>query len=489
MIAIRKIIFIAITSLCFTVSASQAQDMSLEQVIQNVIDHYPSFKTAAMQVERAKLETEKVQSQLGWQLGAQGGIARNVSLFGTPTDVYDLGGSLSRKLEEGENISLQGSVSHEDAESAFNAATANPVTKTSIDLNYRQPLLKGSNNPAYTQSLINAEAGVVIAQAEQAKLYDQLAKQIMELYFVAATTQVRLRNAELAIKRSKRLYIYNQDRASLGISEDKDLLQVKAQLLSKKAEHRGLKMAWQQQRTALNRLMGRPWDAEIKVSLKSLSSPPEKDFQSLYREVKTYSPSLKIIAGRLQLAESLMVSSRDESKDQLDLIVFAGGRNTQGNAATGSVDDSEIVGGVRMEYSQAMDKRGVDAATYQAKLDRDIALEDKKQTEEDLQYDLASLVAEYKAGELALDAYDISVNSEKKKLNEANQRYRKGRSDTEQLILFESQLSVAELLLDLQRIELARRYHNLSLLRGEIWMTIKLPEYQFSDSYSIEGRE
>ena len=486
---IMKINFIIMFAWIMSVTTIYARNLSLEQAIQNVIDHYPSFKTAAMQVERAKLETEKVQSQLGWQLGAQAGMARNVSLFGTPTDVYDLVGSLSRKLEEGENISLQGSISHEDAESAFSAATANPVTKTSIDLNYRQPLLKGSNNPAYKQSLINAEAGVVIAQAEQAKLYDQLAKQIMELYFAAATTQVRLRNAELAIERSKRLYIYNKDRASLGISEDKDLLQVKAQLRSKQAEHRGLQMAWQQQRTALNRLMGRPWDAEIKTSLESLSTPPEKDFQSLYREVKTYSPSLKIIAGRLQLAESLMVSSRDESKDQLDLILFAGGRNSQGDSATGSVDDSEVVGGVRMEYSEAVDKRGVDAATYQAKLDHDIALQDKKQTEEDLQYDLASLVAEFKAGELALKAYDISVISEKKKLNEANQRYRKGRSDTEQLILFESQLSIAELLLDLQRIELARRYRNLSLLRGELWGSIKLPEYQFFDSYSVEGRE
>lgn len=481
--------FLTIASWLMSITTIYAQNLSLEQVIQNVIDHYPSFKTAAMQVERAQLETEKVQSQLGWQLGAQGGVARNLSFFGTPTDVYDLGANLSRKLKDGETVSIQGSLSHEDAESAFSAATANPVTKSTIDLNYRQPLQKGNNNPAYKQGLASAEAGVVITQAEQEKLYDQMATRIMDLYFSASITQVRLRNAEMAIKRSRRLYQYNKDRTSLGISEDKDLLQVKAQLHSKQAEHRGLLMAWQQQQTALNRLMGRPWDAEIKTSLKSLFTRPKKDFQSLFHEVKTYSPALKSIAGRLQLAESVIASSYDSSKDQLDLVLFIGGRNSQGDATTGSVDDSDVVGGVRMEYSQAIDKRGVDAAVYQAKLDRDIALRDKQQIEEDLQYDLASLLAEFKAGEAALKAYDSSVNSEHKKLNEANQRYRTGRSETDQLILFESQLSVAELLLDLQRIELARRYSRISLLTGNIWKSVKFPEYQFTDNYSFEKRK
>jgi len=456
--------------------------MTLEQVIQNVIDHYPSFKTAAMQVERARLETEKVQSQLGWQLGAQAGVARNVSLFGTPTDKYDVSGNLSRKLEEGETVSIQASVAHEDAESAFSPATPNPVTKTSIDLNYRQPLQKGADNPAYKQGLVSAEASLMMTRAEQTKLYDQMAGQIMELYFAAATTQVRLRNAELAIERTQRLYQYNKDRASLGISEDKDLLQVSAQLHSKQAEQRGLQMAWQQQRTALNRLMGRQWDAEIKTSLESSLSISVADFQRLYNEVKVYSPSLKSIIARVQLAESAINTSNDASKDQLDLVLFAGGRNSQGNTATGNIDDSEIVGGVRMEYSQAMDKRGVDAIVYQARLDRDMALQDKQQIEEDLQYDLASLLAEFSAGEAALKAYNSSVSSEQKKLKEANQRYRSGRSETDQLILFESQLSVAELLLDLQRIELARRYQKLNLLRGRLWASINLSEHVLLES-------
>jgi outer membrane protein TolC len=179
----------------------------------------------------------------------------------------------------------------------------------------------------------------------------------------------------------------------------------------------------------------------------------------------------------LKLANSIIETSTDAQKDNLDLVLFAGGRNNQGDAATGSVDNSEVVGGVRVEYSQSADKRGVDAELYQAKLDRSIALQDKLQKEEDLQYELASLLAEYKAGNKALGAYKTSVKSEKNKLDEALSRYRRGRTDTDQLIQFESHLSSAELSLELQRIELSRRYYKVNLLTGDVWSKITLREF------------
>jgi len=93
-----------------------------------------------------------------------------------------------------------------------------------------------------------------------------------------------------------------------------------------------------------------------------------------------------------------------------------------------------------------------------------------------LQYELSSLLAETKAGQSALNAYQQSARSEKKKLNEALQRYKEGRADTDQLIQFESQLSLAELSVELQKIELLRRFYGLNLLRGELWATIRIPD-------------
>jgi outer membrane protein TolC len=81
------------------------------------------------------------------------------------------------------------------------------------------------------------------------------------------------------------------------------------------------------------------------------------------------------------------------------------------------------------------------------------------------------------------------VKSENRKLAEAEQRFRAGRTDTDQLIQFEAELASAELAYELQRIELARRDRKLALLRGSLWEHIRLPEYQLPElQLHEEGR-
>ena len=103
-----------------------SQVLTLEQVLQRVIDHYPSIKIASIQVEKAKQESIKIDSQLAWQLGAQAGISRNVSLFGIASDKLDASGSLSHQLESGSSISLDASLSYEDSETSFSPAFPQP---------------------------------------------------------------------------------------------------------------------------------------------------------------------------------------------------------------------------------------------------------------------------------------------------------------------------------------------------------------------------
>jgi len=69
------------------------------------------------------------------------------------------------------------------------------------------------------------------------------------------------------------------------------------------------------------------------------------------------------------------------------------------------------------------------------------------------------------------------VESEEKKLEEAEERYQSGRADTDQLISFESQLAGSQLALELQAIELTRRLLKLDLKKGMIWNGIHLPEF------------
>ena len=454
-----------------------AAPVAYSEVLQRVVEHYPSLKTAAIQVERASQNSKKLDSQLGWQLQADGGITRNVSILGTEVDVLDASASFARKLESGGSVGIETSVSREDSAAVFSPALPNPSTSTSIDLSYRHPLRQGAGNPEYEEGLKTAQAQTLQSQSESFALYDQVATQLIELYAGAASIHARLDNISSAIERSKRRQRYIKDRAGLGLSEDKDLLQVDAQIKSQQAEYRGLQMQWQQQQVALNRLMGLAWDTEFVPDYLLMSQSTAMDFKSVYDQAQLHNPDLKRINARLELADSAIRSRRDAREDNLDLVMFVGNRTQQGDSALGETDESVVVGGVRLEYLHGFDKSAQDAELYQAQLDRSAALQDKRQVIEDLQYDISSLLAQISAGETALAAYENSVKSERAKLNEAEQRYRSGRTDTDQLIQFETQLSSAELAFVLQRVELMRRRYSLSLLSGELWQQIQLPAY------------
>ncbi|MCW8955803.1 MAG: TolC family protein [Gammaproteobacteria bacterium] len=464
--------------------AAQAEKLSLQQVLQQVMDHYPSLKVAAIQLERARQESIKVESQLGWQLGSQAAFTRDISLFGIPSDKLSLSGNLNKQLTSGDSISVTAAISQDDAESSFISTLPNPATNTSLDLNYRMPLAKGSDNPAYAQGLEQAAAGIVLAEAQKQTQYDQMASQLIELYLAAAGTRARLENVQQAIQRTRRLQAYIKDRFSLGVAEEQDLLQVEAQLRSSEAEYRSLEMAWQQQLISMNRLMGRAWDKDFEPMITNQALDADNQLQQMLEQVKQHSPGLKASQGRLQQADSAIASSRDARKDQMDLVMFIGQKSLSGDVVAGDYDESEMVGGVRFEFGHGIDKSGFDAALYQAQLDRSAALQEQKQVLEDIHYDLSSLLAEIRTGETALVAFGKSVRSEQAKLNEAHERYRTGRTDTDQLIQFEAQLAGAELALELQRIELARRYNKLGLLRGVLWKDIQLPEYQ-----SLKGEQ
>ena len=157
-------------------------------------------------------------------------------------------------------------------------------------------------------------------------------------------------------------------------------------------------------------------------------------------------------------------------------VAVVGNRTQDGDITSGNTSESELVGGVRIEFQQQYDKNAVDAEFEQAMLDKDITLIDKKQMLQDIHYDVASLVAQIQTGIATYQAYKTSVNSEQAKLKEAEQRYRTGRSDTDQLLTFESQLAAAQLATELQNIDLLKNNYALQLLTGELWRGIKLPK-------------
>ena len=116
----NKLFTLLFLSVC-TLNVS-AQNMSLKQVLQQVVDHYPSAKTAVYQVQRAQQENIKIESQLGWQLNSQAGISRDVSALGSATDSLRIAAGLSRKLSSGATLGVDASINRDDASSVLSPA-------------------------------------------------------------------------------------------------------------------------------------------------------------------------------------------------------------------------------------------------------------------------------------------------------------------------------------------------------------------------------
>ncbi len=468
-------LLLLLTMPAVVVSAEKPDALTYTQALQNVIDTYPTLDIARLQVEQARQELDKVESTLGWALAAQGGVNHDVSTFGTPSDVADALASIDRTLRSGDRVGVSGSYRYEDSTAVISPLLPNPSEDARLDVFYRMLFGQGRGNPRYAQGIIAAEAEVLLQQASELAVREQLARQTQDLFYGAASVRASLATAESAVERARRLKDYITERLEIGLSEEKDILQSDAQLQARLSDLRTIQVAWEQQRSTLNRLMGRPWDAEFRPIYVSPSEVSYKNEprDSLINEAQDNSPDLKINEARMKQSEAELAIRRDDRRDKVDLVLSVGGRSTSGDNTVGSIDEQDVAGGLRLEYQRALDKRGFDANIYQAQLNLSIAREDARKVRDDLSYSVSSLLSELDANRISLSAHERRLLSEKKKFDEALARYRNGRETTNRLIDFENDLQLSKLALDEDRIALERRRTNLVILLGRIWLSVE----------------
>ena len=456
-------------------SAEKPDALTYTQALQKVIDTYPTLDIARLQVEQARQEFNKVESTLGWALAAQGGLDHDLSVYGSPSDVADALASIDRTLRSGDRVGVSGSYRYQDSTVAVSPLLPNPSENVRLNMFYRMLFGQGRGNPRYTQGIIAAEAEVLLQQASELAVRKQLAQQTQDLFFAAASVRARLATAESAVDRARRLKQYVTERLDIGLSEEKDILQSDAQLQARLSDLRTLQVAWEQQRTTLNRLMGRPWDAEFRPMLTSslIGNSENETRKALIQEAEDNSPDLKINEARMKQSEADLAVRRDDHKDKVDLVLSVGGQSSRGDNIAGNVDEQDLAGGLRLEYQRALDKRGFDAGIYQAQLNLSISREDVRKVRDDLSYSVTGLLSELDANRISLTAHERRLVSEKKKVDNAVERFRSGRETTDRLIQFENEMQVSRLALDEDRIALQRRRTNLAILLGRIWQSIE----------------
>jgi len=439
-----------------------------ETVLARVIAVYPNLQSAILQIQRSSLELNRIYATLGWNAIANTSYTHDLAAFGTPADVLIARGALTRKLESGDSITVDASYNRTDNEFVFIPSLPNPSNDTAINLSYRKPLQKGAGNIEYQSQQDTAIARIDASKADEYDLRDQLARQIASLYFGLATIEVNLANNREGIDRLRRLHEYVIRNKKLGISEEKDTLQSQARLDRKLASLAALETAKNQQIYNLNRLMNLPPSTRFTSSLNyAKQSVPEREM--LHDEVFKYSPSLRKAYASKKVAESDIDLQRDNKKDVIDVIVSVGARVKTGPAENNDISQSDFAGKVGLEYRAALDKQGLRASLQQALLNRDIADNQIRQLDIDLNSEIDRLTGLISDQKKSIHSNSRLKLAEQKKFEEAVERFRTGRTNTADLIIFEEDLSLAESTLANSKVDLVSTLNELARLRGVVW--------------------
>ena len=449
--------------------ANEKNEITIYQVMQRVLDRYPSLKISEMEVSQAAEQRQQVESSLGWILNSSAGIKHDLTGLGTPSDRLDITGSIGRQLKSGATLSLSGGYTYEDSSLTFSPSLPNPAHTTRLDLSYRLPLSQGQGNPQYTEGLISAEAGYALTKANQLLTRITLAEKVKDLFYSLLATRARLINAEQAVKRTRKLQNYINNNFKLGLAENKDQLQIKAQLDSKLADLHAIQLQWKQQQTSMNRLMLEDWSRELKPILFSPRNNKSYKTNVLIKKTTAYHPAVKITKAQLEMAESQIASSLDTKRDNLDLVLSVGTRTSDGDSMTGTVSEKDWAVAVSIQYKHLFDDKGVSSKHKQALLEKNIALENMIKTNDDIRYTVSGLVSEIEAAKIAVKSANQKLQSESLKLKEAEQRFRNGRADTAQLIQFQNEYSFAQLAFQNQKVDLNNRIVALQIFTGQFW--------------------
>lgn len=458
------------------VLAEKNIELNIYQVMQRVIDRYPSLKISEMEVAQAAEQRQQVESGLGWILNSSAGVTHDLTGLGTPSDKLNINGAITRQLTSGSTLSLSGGYQYEDSSFTI-AGLPNPAHTTRLDLSYRMPLSQGIDNPMYKEGIITASAGHDLAKAQQLLTRITLAEKVKDLFYASVLTRLRFDNTKQAVARVKRTQSYIDGNTKLGLAEEKDQLQVQAQLHSKLAELSAIKLQWKQQQNALNRLMVEDWSKNINPVL-AKAKDERLILSDLINMTQDYHPVVKISQSNLNIAESQITSAKDGKKDSLDLVLSVGSRTSDGKNNTGTVSEQDWAGAVKIEYKHLFDNKGVSSKYRQALLAKNIALQNIQKTNDDVRYTVSSLVTEINAAKLAVKSARKQLNSESLKLKEAERRFKNGRADTAQLIQFQNEYSFAQLTFQNQKVDLHNRIVALQIFTGQFWQELSFNPVQ-----------
>ncbi|MDX8407106.1 MAG: TolC family protein [Mariprofundaceae bacterium] len=458
----------------------QAEPMSLEEVIAEVLKHHPDLAVSRVDSDIARTEIQSTEGLLDPTVTASISAIQDKnpvsnSFQASKTQRGQLAAGISQPLASGGTLSANAAFN--SAKQTFSNPVAasfsliNPEYRNQIDVSYRHPLIKGADRPDYHYSLIAADAGYEAARLNQSIIAHNLTLQAINRYYQLASDDINIRIAEAAVQRAGKLLSYQHSRERFGLIEASDRLQAEALLAARQTALAQARARRASDLTALNRLMLRNPMQPIKAitGLHFPANPPR--LNEALDSSRQLRPEFRALDARLKAAEAKLETARDQDQMQLDLVAQLGTRTLDGKAAMAlkkSVSIHDHFASLSLEMSDVLNRNRPRASLRKAELARDRIVRERIQLQEIVRNDLANAITTINSGLPALAAAEAQADIEKKKFRAEMRKYREGRSDTTTLVQFEGDLSNAELQAELQRLNLELADRQLAWAQGRL---------------------
>ena len=434
--------------------AASLIELSLEDVSRLALENSLDIQIAQYDVYISRTSLGDVQSIFDTIFAAEASYTRNKkarasALAGSYSKEHSFSMGLEKKLPTGTTLSLDAAATKKRTDSTYN--TLNPYNEALVELTVKQEL--GKNFFGLADRADIKLTKLDIENSEFTSLDD-----IEEILYKAqkAYWNLVLKNEEAAIredifKGAKRLYEIYQNKYSIGLVEESELLAIEALVYTRESD---LVVAGLEQETAKNDLLFLINKGDFKDKVK----PKDKlSFDSatvdLYRMLKEsidYRRDYKRIKNELEKSEIDLVVKKNALWPQIDLEATFARNNLnsdRGSAWEGLSDNSNDEVSFRLTVELPLENREARAELEKVRLEEGQLLLRLKRVERFILQEINDKVKQVNASYNQVRLYRSIIKLHQRKLDNQIKRIGYGRSNADTLIQYEDDLLKARLAL------------------------------------------
>lgn len=467
--------------LCLPVAQSADDPLTLAAAVTAVLEGNPELALTDLDALSTSIETDRIKGMLDPRVSANIGVSEDETPVASDfqperSRLAGASAGIAKPLASGAEV--QAALDYNRSQQFYSSPLAsqlariNPAYRGGISVQYRHPLARGANRPAYHDALDAAAADTVAGQRRREIVARDLALRALNGYYQLLSSDVSIRLAVVAVDRAERLLEYQQLRRDFGLIETADLRQAQALLATRAADLQEARVARDQHRVALNRLMRRDpatpltLAGGLDITGEIIDAPTEAFERALEQR-----PEFRILDAQLDAAIARQHVTHDTARAQVDVIAEWGSMSLDrgaGNAATDAFGLDHHFAGLSLEIGETVGNLAGNAEYRQATLARERVLIERQRLAEQVRDELAQVHIVLETGDERLRLAVARVAAEQQKFAAETARYRDGRSDTATVIQFEGDLHQAELQAELLQLSLRLARHQLAWSTGTL---------------------